>query len=69
MFITTDKSQYVIKLTDYMEHYDLNREGYDRQNLWYFLVEKITSNMKAWTVDIKVDRYWSSSKLTFYNER
>ena len=47
MFITTDKSQYVIKLTDYMEHYDLNREGYDRQNLWYFLVEKITKNVKA----------------------
>ena len=47
MFIKTDKSQCTLKLTDYMEHYNLNRERYDRQNMWYFLVEKVAKNMKA----------------------
>ena len=56
MFIKTDKSQYKLKLTDYMEHYNLNRERYDRQKMWHLLVEKTTENMRAYTVDIKVDR-------------
>ena len=47
MLKKTDKSQCTLKLTDDMEHYNLNRERYDRQNMWYFLVEKITKNMKA----------------------
>ena len=56
MFIKTDKSQRILKLTDYMEQYNLNRECYNRQNIWYFLVEKRTKNMRAYIVDVKLDR-------------
>ena len=56
MFIKRDKSQCTLKLIDYIEHYDLNGERYNRQNMWYFWVQKTTENMKAYTVDVKMDR-------------